>query len=79
MRELTKMTFKEAKRQLEAEGYEYLGCRDYCDCWIDYWCKPAREKGKFYVAIVDGWWGDHKPHIRLWSAEQLERLKTMLM
>jgi len=79
MRVLKKMTFEEAQRQLEAEGYEYLGCRDYWDCRMYYWCKPAKEEGWFYVGIVDGWWGDHKPRIRLWSAEQLERLKTMLM
>jgi hypothetical protein len=76
---MRKMTFAEAKQQLEAEGYEYLGCRDILDCQMHYWCKPAREEGGFYVAIVDGWWGDHKPRVRLWSAEQLERLKTMLM
>jgi hypothetical protein len=73
------MTFEEAKRLLEAEGYEYIGCRDSCDCRIDYWCKPAKKKGKFYVAIVDGWWGNHKPRIRLWSDGELEKLKTMLV
>jgi hypothetical protein len=76
---LKKMTFEEAKRQLEAEGYEYLGCRECSDCLIHYWCKPASEGGEFYVAIVDGWWGDHTPHICLWSATQLEQLKTTLM
>ena len=73
------MTFEEAQRQLEAEGYKYLGCLDYLDCRIDYWCKPAKKRGKFYVAMVDGWLGDHKPHISLWSTAQLKRLKTRLM
>jgi hypothetical protein len=73
------MTFEEAKQQLEAEGYEYLGCADYSDCRTHFWCKPAEEKGWFYVAAVDGWLGDHKPRIYLWGAEHLERLKTRLM
>jgi len=79
MRKLKKMTFEEAKQLFEAKGYEYLGCRDYYDCRMHYWCKPAQGEGWFYVGVVDGWWGDHKPHIHLLNDDQLEKLKTMLM
>jgi len=69
-------SFLEAKSWLKSRGFEYLGGANILDCYTYYFAKF--DQGNPLLAIVDGWWGDWRPHIKSTSEEELEAIRQRI-